>query len=79
MALAKNHAIYTFRAPTTVTKDDIERYFSKVYGYKVVKSRVVRIPAKIRINRVTRKRYKKPGYKKFYVEFADKVKFKGFV
>ena len=76
--LAKDHGIYTFRAPVNVSKEEIKRYFKEVFGYKVVKIRTVHIPAKSRRNLVTRKKYVKKGYKKFYVEFAGKVKFKQF-
>lgn len=76
--LAKEHGIYTFKAPVSATKEDIKRYFKDVFGYKVVKLRVVHVPGKQKRNLLTRKRYTKKGYKKFYIEFADKVKFKGF-
>ncbi len=78
MNLAKNQGVYTFKAPVRTTKDDIKRFFKEIYGYTVVRVRSVTIPPKIKQNLLTRKKYVKKGYKKFYIEFAEKVEFAKF-
>ena len=76
--LVKKSGIYVFRAPIRATKADIKDFFKKVYSYKVLKSRMVRIPSKTKRNRLNGKKYEKKGYKKFYIEFEGEVKFAKF-
>ena len=74
----KNNNVYTFKGSVRYTKKQVKEFLEKVYNSKVVYIRVIKIPGRVRYNLLKRVRYQKPGYKKFLVKFADKVKVEGF-
>ena len=73
--LAKEHGIYTFKAPVYVTKEEIRQYFKKVFGYDVVKVRTVHIPSKVKRNLLTKKRYIKRQLKYKFTLFMTNAIF----
>lgn len=78
LILARTQKVYTFIGLTSYTKEDVKAFLERMYGAKVKKIRVAKVPAKRRFNYLKRRHYTVPARKKFYVSFATDVKIPGF-